>query len=80
MDKVEKFISAAETLIELYRKDNNLGEDEPLDGDDVDSLINGVRNFINLHQGNITQEEFYELEGDLDMDIREVTLKIDAGY
>jgi len=34
------------------------GENEPLDGDDVDRLIEILRAKINFHQGNITEEEY----------------------
>ena len=32
--------------------------DEPLDGDDVDRLCNILKIMINLHEGNITEEEY----------------------
>lgn len=31
---------------------------DPLDGDDVDGIIEQIKNYINLHEGNITQEEY----------------------
>ncbi|MFA5406895.1 MAG: hypothetical protein WC307_06080 [Candidatus Nanoarchaeia archaeon] len=37
--------------------------DEPLDGDEVDSLTEHFRNFANFHEGNLTREEFDKLEG-----------------
>lgn len=37
--------------------------DEPLDGDEVDSLIEIIRAKINLHEGNITEDEYNELLG-----------------
>lgn len=36
---------------------------EPLDGDEVDCLVEHLRNQLNLINGNITQEEYEELEG-----------------
>ena len=33
------------------------GEGEPLDGDDVDDLMKILKIKVNLHQGNITEEE-----------------------
>ena len=37
-------------------------EIEPLDGDEVDMLIEHLRNRLNLINGNITQEEYDDLE------------------
>lgn len=39
------------------------GENEPLDGDDVDHLVDILRAKINLHEGNITEEEYNEILG-----------------
>jgi len=36
------------------------GEGEPLDGDDVDDLIEVLKLKANFHQGNITEEEYYK--------------------
>ena len=36
---------------------------EPLDGDEVDRLVEHLRNQLNLINGNITQEEYDKLEG-----------------
>jgi len=48
-------------LIRKY-KDGDSSHDEPLDGDEVDVLTEHIRNVINLHEGNITQEEYEDLE------------------
>lgn len=45
-------------IIKTYKQ----GEEEPLDGDDVDRLTEHIRNQLNLIEGNITQEEYLELE------------------
>lgn len=37
------------------------GSDEPLDGDGVDELIEILRAKINLHEGNITEDEYEKL-------------------
>jgi len=50
-----------ENIIEIYTD----GSGEALDGDEVDVLIEHLRNRINLHQGNITDEEFEDLENNL---------------
>lgn len=31
---------------------------DPLDGDEVDGIIEQIRNYVNLQEGNITQEEY----------------------
>jgi hypothetical protein len=42
------------------------GDDEPLDGDAVDVLVNIIRAKINLHEGNITEEEYNKiLDGEI---------------
>jgi len=35
---------------------------EALDGDEAENLLGHIRNEINLHEGNITNEEYTELE------------------
>ena len=39
-----------------YRGDS---PDEPLDGDAVDKLVDRLKNLINLHEGNITEDEYW---------------------
>ena len=46
-------------LIEEYKDGNN----EPLDGDEVDRLCEIIKAKINLVEGNITQEEYDNLLG-----------------
>jgi hypothetical protein len=36
-------------------------EDEALDGDQVDSIVEWLRDEINLHEGNITLKEYERL-------------------
>lgn len=45
-------------IIEEYRDGT-----EPLDGDEVERLIDVIRAKINLHEGNITEEEYEEILG-----------------
>jgi hypothetical protein len=52
------FGEAIATIIKLYKDGNN----EPLDGDEVDVLTEHLRNELNLFEGNITEEEYFELE------------------
>lgn len=51
---MENWITQLQPIIDEY------GEGEPLDGDDVDRLVEILRAKINFNQGNITEEE-YEL-------------------
>lgn len=37
-------------------------QSEPLDGDEVDRLVEHIRNQLNLMNGNITEKEYLELE------------------
>lgn len=39
------------------------GSNEPLDGDGVDDLTRIIKAKINLHEGNITEEEYNKLLG-----------------
>lgn len=48
------------TLQEIITNFKN-GDDEPLDGDEVEDLIDILRAKINLHEGNITEEEYEKL-------------------
>ena len=41
------------------------GDGEPLDGDDVEDLVNILRIKINFHQGNMTEEEYEQGMKDL---------------
>ena len=45
-------------IIKSYRGDS---PDEPLDGDAVDMLVDRLKNLINLHEGNITEAEYWEI-------------------
>lgn len=44
-------------IIEEYKD----GDNEPLDGDDVDRLCEIIKAKINLQEGNITEEEYNEI-------------------
>jgi len=39
------------------------GNDEPLDGDEVDNLLKIIGAKINLQEGNITEQEYNKLLG-----------------
>lgn len=51
------------TLQQIISEYKDGEEEVPLDGDEVEDLINIIRTKINLHQGNITQEEYDRLLG-----------------
>ncbi len=51
------------TLAEIILEYRGGYDDEPLDGDGVDDLVEILRAKINLHEGNITQEEYDEILG-----------------
>jgi len=50
-----KFYRAVNDLMKCYK----VG-DEPLDGDEVDTLVDMLKNEINLMEGNITPEEAHK--------------------
>lgn len=50
-----------EELNQIIKKYKD-GSEEPLDGDEVDKLTEHIRNQLNLIEGNITEEEYMELE------------------
>ena len=63
---MESWIKQLLPIIEEYRGGavsfaNN--ENEPLDGDEVDDLVKIIKAKINLHEGNITEEEYNEILG-----------------
>lgn len=39
------------------------GDNEPLDGDEVDDLVSIIKAKINLNEGNITEDEYNEILG-----------------
>ena len=45
-----------ESIILEYR-----GSDEPLDGDEVERLVQIIEAKVNLHEGNITFEEYQDI-------------------
>lgn len=48
------------SILDIYTE--KTWEIEPLDGDEVDMLIEHLRNRLNLINGNITQKEYDYLE------------------
>ena len=47
-------------ILNIYTE--NIWQEDPLDGDEVDRLVEHLRNKLNLINGNITQEEYERLE------------------
>lgn len=56
---MERLINA--NLYDLVISKRGTENDEPLDGDEVDSLVKEIRAIINFHEGNITEEEFNKI-------------------
>lgn len=54
---VSEYFSWTDEL-RLIIEDYKAGNDEPLDGDEVDKLVDWLRLKINLLEGNITWEEY----------------------
>lgn len=54
------FGNALYDILDEYTE--NDWRNEPLDGDEVDKLVEHLRNKINLINGNITDEEYEKLE------------------
>ena len=54
---MENWIKQLLPIIEEYK----IGSDEPLDGDEVDSLCHIIKAKINLQEGNITEFEYNEI-------------------
>lgn len=55
---MESWIEQLLPIIEEYR-----GGTEPLDGDEVDDLVKIIKAKIDLHEGNITEQEYEEILG-----------------
>jgi len=56
---METWIEQLQPIIDEFKD----GSDEPLDGDDVDNLVEIIRAKINLNEGNLTQEEYDKILG-----------------
>lgn len=52
----EAWIEYLQPIIDDFKD----GDDSPLDGDDVDRLVNIIRNKINLNEGNLTRQEYFD--------------------
>ena len=59
MKDFEKALQLLFPIITTYKQLLG-GADEPLDGDDVETLVALLRAIINLQEGNITEEEYKE--------------------
>lgn len=53
------FYDELRLIVNQYKESSG---DEPLDGDEVDKLVEHLRNGINLMEGNLTEDEYLELE------------------
>ena len=57
---MEKFNNWIEALLPIIEEIKN-GDDSPLDGDEVDTLVEIIRAKINFQEGNITEKEYEKL-------------------
>lgn len=62
MEKENKlqFGEELQKILNIYT--DNEWTSEPLDGDEVDNLVEHIRNQLNLLNGNITEQEYEKLE------------------
>lgn len=62
MEKENKlqFGEELQKILNIYT--DNEWTNEPLDGDEVDNLVEHIRNQLNLLNGNITEQEYEKLE------------------
>ena len=63
---MESWIEQLLPIIEEYRGGAvsfDYDENEPLDGDEVDDLCKIIKAKINLHEGNITEQQYNEILG-----------------
>lgn len=58
-DKLQ-FGEELQKILNIYT--DNEWTSEPLDGDEVDNLVEHIRNQLNLLNGNITEQEYEKLE------------------
>lgn len=49
---LENFHHAVQNVVDVYKKLKDISIDEPLDGDQVDILVERIKNIINDDQGN----------------------------
>lgn len=55
-----QFGEELQKILNIYT--DNEWTSEPLDGDEVDNLVEHIRNQLNLLNGNITKQEYEKLE------------------
>lgn len=58
-DKLQ-FGEELQKILNIYT--DNEWTSEPLDGDEVDNLVEHIRNQLNLLNGNVTEQEYEKLE------------------
>ena len=54
---MENWINQLQPIIDEYKD----GDDEALDGDEVDRLCDIIKAKINLHEGNLTEAEYNDI-------------------
>lgn len=55
-----EFENELNTILDKYTE--NSWRNEPLDDDEVNNLVKHIKNMLNLKNGNITRDEYFELE------------------
>ncbi len=55
-----QFGEELQKILNIYT--DNEWTSEPLDGDEVDNLVEHIRNQLNLLNGNITEQEYEKIE------------------
>lgn len=58
---MESWITQLQPIILEYR--GNDEDSDPLNGDEVDNLCEIIKAKINLHEGNITEDEYEKILG-----------------
>jgi hypothetical protein len=56
------YIDDIARIVADWKEQNGFGQDDPMDGDDVDTLVDLIRDEINLLEGNMTLEEYEQKE------------------
>ena len=56
-NKHDGWMKHLQPIIDEYKT----GNDEPLDGDEVDSLLKIIKAMINFNEGNITEKEYNKI-------------------
>jgi len=56
------FLKEVSSIIHQYKRMLKVPSNEPFDGDDVDAMLEHIRNTAQLNEGNITRDEYLAQE------------------